>query len=462
MSQLVDNRYELVDNRYELVDVLASGGMATVWRARDTRLNRLVALKRPHPAPIENKVHERMAREARAAAGVNHPNLVTMFDTGVDQNGPYLVMELVSGPTLAAPGREISVSEAISIGSQLADALATVHEAGVVHRDVKPANVILSPDGPRLTDFGIASIEEGTSELTLPGTVLATPSYAAPEVLAGGAPTPASDVYSLAALIYGLIAGRPAFADNNRADPPAPLADAAIDRVLRPALAAEPGQRPSARELAAGLRGGAPTTGITTAPAGAATPTAFGGSTEQLDAIDSLHTLPPTAPTPNPENPRRAPMLVWVGLGLVVLLAALLALPLLLDDEPARAVSASTVTSLPVTTALPVTASTAPATTVPPTTLVDDLTHARNQLASVLAMVGPPELKPKEQDEILKKVEEAVSKAFDKPEEAAKDLREAANLIGKELDGDVERDALAAIDGIAASLGLELSEEDDD
>ncbi|HJR87388.1 MAG TPA: hypothetical protein VJ930_07010, partial [Acidimicrobiia bacterium] len=130
--------------------------------------------------------------------------------------------------------------------------------------------------------------------------------------------------------------------------------------------------------------------------------------------------------------------------------------------EPARAVSASTVTSLPVTTALPVTASTAPATTVPPTTLVDDLTQARNQLASVLAMVGPPELKPKEKDEILKKVEEAVSKAFDKPEEAAKDLREAANLIEKELDGDVERDALAAIDGIAASLGLELSEDDDD
>lgn len=452
---------QLVDDRYELVDVLASGGMATVWRARDTRLNRLVALKRPHPAPIENKVHERMAREARAAAGVNHPNLVTMFDTGVDQNGAYLVMELVLGPTLAAPGREISVSEAISIGAQLADALATVHEAGVVHRDVKPANVILSPDGPRLTDFGIASIEEGTSELTLPGTVLATPSYAAPEVLQGDAPTPASDVFSLAALIYGLISGSPAFDGIERSDPPPPLDDAAIDRVLRPALAAEPGQRPSARELAAGLRGGAPTTGITTAPANIEMPSAFGGSTEQLDAIDSPHPLPPPAPTPNLDKPRRSSMLVWVGVGLVVLLAAVLVLPLLLDDEPARAVSASTVTSLPVTTVLPVTTSTAPATTVP-TTLVDDLTRARNQLASVLASVGPPGLKPKEEGEILKKVEQAVSKAVDKPEEAAKDLREAANLIRKELDGDVGREALAALDGIAAALGLELSDEDDD
>lgn len=155
-------------------------------------------------------------------------------------------------------------------------------------------------------------------------------------------------------------------------------------------------------------------------------------------------------------------MLVWVGIGLVFLLSAVLVLPLLLDDESARAVSASTVTPLPVTTASPVTTSTAPATTVPPTTLVDDLTQARNQLASVLATVGPPELKPKEEDEILKKVEQAVSKSFDKPEEAAKDLQGAANLISKELDGDSEREALAAIDGIAAALGLQLSDEGDD
>ncbi|HKZ19873.1 MAG TPA: hypothetical protein VJQ57_07175, partial [Acidimicrobiia bacterium] len=298
--------------------------------------------------------------------------------------------------------------------------------------------------------------------LTLPGTVLATPSFAAPEVLEGGAPTPASDVFSLAALIYGLISGRPAFADTNRADPPPPLSDPAVDRVLRPALAAEPGRRPSAQELAAGLRGGAPTTGITTVPTSVAPPTAFGGSTEVLEAIDSPPPLPPTAPTPNLVKPRRSSKLVWVGFGLVFLLSAVLVPPLLLDDESARAVSASTVTPLPVTTASPVTTSTAPATTVPPTTLVDDLTQARSQLASVLASVGPPELKPKEEDEILKKVEQAVSKSFDKPEEAAKELREAANLISKELDGDSEREALAAIDGIAAALGLELSDEEDD
>lgn len=451
---------QLVDDRYELVDVLASGGMATVWRARDTRLNRLVALKRPHPAPAESKLHERMAREARAAAGVNHPNLVTMFDTGTDQNGPYLVMELVAGPTLAAPGREISPEEAISIGFQLADALATVHEAGVVHRDVKPANVILSPDGPRLTDFGIASIEEGTSELTLPGTVLATPSYAAPEVLAGGSPSSASDVFSLAALIYELIAGRPAYTGPDRSEAPTPLNDVRIDGVLRSAISSEPAQRPSARNLAAGLRGAAPTAALAIPLGTTGFPSGFEGSTQRLDATGPA--IPPAAASvvrEGVEKPPRTPMLLWAAIGLVVLLAGVLAFPLLLEDQRAGAVSATTI---PETTAVPITGSTAPATTFPSTTLVDDLTEARNRLAAVLATVGPPDLKPKDEDEIVKKVNEALATAADDPEKAVKALNEAAKLIRKELGGGSEQEALAAIDGIAAALGLELSVGEDD
>ena len=455
---------QLVDDRYELVDVLASGGMATVWRARDTRLNRLVALKRPHPAPAESKLHERMAREARAAAGVSHPNLVTMFDTGADQNGPYLVMELVAGPTLAAPGRQISREEAVSIGSQLADALATVHEAGVVHRDVKPANVILSPEGPRLTDFGIASIEGGTSELTLPGTVLATPSYAAPEVLAGGAPTSASDVFSLAALVYELIAGAPAFTGLERSEPPAPLDDASLDRVLRPALASEPSERPSAKELSAGLRGVAPTTALATPLDTAAFPSRFAGSTQVLDAIGPATPSLAAAATQADEThrPRRTPRLLWAASGLVVLLGGLLVIPLLLEDQRAGAVSGSTTLSAPVTTAVSVTTSMSPATTSPSTTLVDGLTEARNGLAAVLATIDPPELKPKDEDQIVKKVDEALAMAADDPEKAAKALNDASDLIRKELGGDSEQEALAAIDGIAASLGLELRESEDD
>ena len=254
----------LVDDRYELLEVLASGGMATVWRARDTRLERLVALKRPHPAPVGSRLPERMAREARAAAGVNHPNLVTMFDTGRDQGGPYLIMELLEGPTLAAPGREIGPSEAMAIGAQIADALAAVHEAGIVHRDVKPSNVILSERGPCLTDFGIASIEESTRELTLPGTIMATPSYAAPEVLAGDPPSPASDVFSLSALVYGLLQGRPPYRGADRS-PPQELDDPFVDEVIRKGLAMDPGERPSARDLAARLRTSAPTQAMATA-----------------------------------------------------------------------------------------------------------------------------------------------------------------------------------------------------
>lgn len=249
----------LVDDRYELIEVLASGGMATVWRARDTRLDRLVALKRPHPAPADNKLHERMEREARAAAGVNHPNLVTMFDTGRDEDGPYLIMELVEGPTLASPGREIGPSEAVAIGAQIADALAAVHEAGVVHRDVKPSNVILSVRGPCLTDFGIASMEEATRDLTQPGMIMATPSFAAPEVLAGDSPSPASDVFSLSAMVYGLLSGVPPYEGTDRAAPPKKLDDPFVDAVIRSGLAIDPGERPSASDLAARLRAGAPT-----------------------------------------------------------------------------------------------------------------------------------------------------------------------------------------------------------
>jgi serine/threonine-protein kinase len=400
-------------------------------------------------------MYERMAREARAAAGVSHPNLVTMFDTGVDKAGPYLVMELVAGPTLAAPGRDIPPEEAIRIGAQLADALATVHAAGVVHRDVKPANVILAQDGPRLTDFGIASMEEATSELTMPGTVMGTPSYAAPEVLAGKTPTPASDVFSLAALIYGVVSRGAPFAGANRAEPPPPLDDLAIDRALRPALASNPSLRPSARELAASLRASAPTTAVpaahTTLPmAVAAQPTQPMEPVESPTGMANGSTKDSEA-----EEPRRTPLLLWLGIGLAVVLAGLLLVPALLADDP-------TATPPVVTTAGVAPPATDSLTTLPPTTVVDPLTEATDHLAAVLAAVGPPELKPKEEGEILRKVEEAINSAVDKPAEAAKSLRDAANVIGKELSGSPEQDALAALGEIAEALGLDLNAGEDD
>jgi hypothetical protein len=467
----------LVDDRYELLEVLASGGMATVWRARDTRLERLVALKRPHPAPAESKLHERMAREARAAAGVNHPNLVTMFDTGRDEGGPYLVMELVGGPTLASPGREIGPSEAVTIGAQIADALAAVHEAGIVHRDVKPSNVILSERGPCLTDFGIASIEEATRELTQPGTIMATPSYAAPEVLAGDPPSPASDVFSLSALVYGMLKGRPPYQGTDRASPPQKLDDPLVDAVIRNGLAIDPGKRPSASDLAARLRASAPTQAmaaahdtllmpapIDLAPNAAEVTAADANATAALPIpIEAQRSSPPepASPVPPPQTAEPVPLkpfeepadrrrLAAVVMALVVV-AALAAWPIRSPADPAA--------DLPTTTVIV----TAPASTTTPTTLpVDPVVAARERLAAILAGIRPPELKPKERAEIMKKVDDAIVLASNDPGEAEEAIKKAAELISKELGGSAEGEALAALVDLAGALGLNFSPKDDD
>jgi serine/threonine protein kinase len=469
----------LVDDRYELLDVLASGGMATVWRARDTRLERLVALKRPHPAPAESELHERIAREARAAAGVNHPNLVTMFDTGRDEGGPYLIMELVEGPTLASPGREIGPSEAVAIGAQIADALAAVHEAGIVHRDVKPSNVILSERGPCLTDFGIASIKEATMELTQPGTIVATPSYAAPEVLAGDPPSPASDVFSLAAVVYGLLIGKPPYQGTDRTASLPMLADRVIDEVIRSGLAHDPGARPSARDLAAKLRASAPTQAM---PAAHDTlvmpdpndlvPKAAVYASPMADANDTvaLPILPTGGPEPTPEpdpQPPQASEAVppepageWPGrlrLAAILLAVAVVAIAAWAASSPFEPTGKLSTTTLIVSTP------TTPATTsAPSTVLVDPVVVARDRLAMILAGISPPGLKPKDLRDIMKNVDEAIVVASDDPDEAEKAIEEAAELIGKALSGDPEREAFTALADLAGALGLDFSPEAED
>ena len=234
--------------RYETLDVIGSGGMAIVWRARDTILRRFVAIKRPNPAQQGSIPAARFAREARAAATVAHPNLVAVHDAGVDDIGPYLVMELVDGPSLATA--EVASEHVARIGTEVASALAALHAAGVVHGDVKPGNILLSADGAKLTDFGIARADDDTATLTQPGVAFGTPAYAAPETLSHADRTAAADVYSLAATLHELLTGtrwnaRPG---STQAMPPGAWAE-----VLAPALAARPTDRPTAADLAASL-----------------------------------------------------------------------------------------------------------------------------------------------------------------------------------------------------------------
>jgi eukaryotic-like serine/threonine-protein kinase len=196
----------LADGRYTLERRLGAGGMAAVWLARDERLARRVAIKALSDTLAgEEGYVRRFRREARVAAGLSHPNLVRVFDFGDDPR-PYLVMEYVEGGTLAEhlrePERELDCNGLVR---RLLDALDHVHEARIVHRDVKPANVLMGTDRrARLTDFGIAQPEDAT-QLTQTGGVMGTMRYLAPEVLEGEPATPGSDLYALGMLMRDCI-----------------------------------------------------------------------------------------------------------------------------------------------------------------------------------------------------------------------------------------------------------------
>ncbi|HEX4718119.1 MAG TPA: serine/threonine-protein kinase, partial [Thermoleophilaceae bacterium] len=197
----------LCQGRYRLDEVIGRGGMAIVWRASDLQLERDVAIKIISDVLADDpRFVARFEREARLAAGLNHPNLVKIFDFSGEDERPCLVMEYVPGGTLVqARGRALDVA---ALARDLLDAVAHIHAAGILHRDIKPANVLLGNDGsPRLTDFGIARGEE-TSSLTQTGQVLGTLRYIAPEVAEGQPATPQSDVYSLGVLL-GELANAP-------------------------------------------------------------------------------------------------------------------------------------------------------------------------------------------------------------------------------------------------------------
>ncbi len=203
-----------VAGRYELVRPLGHGAMATVDLARDAELDRPVALKRlAENLSRDEDLRRRFVREARLAARLAHPNVVRVFDVGEDDGRPFIAMEYVEGETLAelvARRGPLPAAEAASLGVQACAGLAAAHAAGLVHRDVKPQNLLLGTDGVlKLGDFGVAVGHEGT-KLTLAGTVLGTVGYLAPEQARGEQVSAAADIYALGAVLYELLAGEPA------------------------------------------------------------------------------------------------------------------------------------------------------------------------------------------------------------------------------------------------------------
>ncbi|MET9503185.1 serine/threonine-protein kinase [Streptomyces sp. NPDC006622] len=228
----------LIAGRYRLLSPLGEGGMGTVWRARDEVLHREVAVKEVRaPAGLPDsdveRLYARLEREAWAAARVASRNVVTVYDVALQDGRPWIVMELVRGISLAelleAEG-PLDPARAAGIGAEVLAALRTAHEVGVVHRDVKPANVLMSNDGRVvLSDFGIASVE-GTSAITMTGEVIGSPEFLAPERALGRTPGPESDLWSLGVLLYAAVEGSSPF----RHDTPLSTLRAIVDEELPP------------------------------------------------------------------------------------------------------------------------------------------------------------------------------------------------------------------------------------
>jgi hypothetical protein len=201
----------LIADRYELVTLLGHGGMGYVWQAHDLVLDRDVAVKEvfvPDPGGEQNR---RAFREARAAARLNHPGIVTIHDLVIADGRSWIVMELVRGRSLDDTLREdgpLPPYRVTQIGLEMLRALRTAHDAGILHRDIKPANVLLTPGGAVITDFGIAIIQ-GEENLTGTGQVIGTPTYMAPERMRGEPASRASDMWSLGATLYAALTGHP-------------------------------------------------------------------------------------------------------------------------------------------------------------------------------------------------------------------------------------------------------------
>jgi serine/threonine-protein kinase len=207
-----------LDGRYELEERIGGGAAGDVYRAVDRQLDRVVAIKFVRAASdIDDVARARFEREARTGARFSHPNSINIFDVGEAEDGrPYLVMEHVDGETLAERierSDALPADEALEIACHVVSALAAAHEAGLVHRDVKPSNILLGADGAaRLADFGIAkAIDDVSGRMTLTGEVLGTAHYLAPELMTGGRATPRSDVYSVGVVLYEMLSSRPPF-----------------------------------------------------------------------------------------------------------------------------------------------------------------------------------------------------------------------------------------------------------
>ncbi|HEX5403828.1 MAG TPA: protein kinase [Pseudonocardiaceae bacterium] len=310
----------LIAGRYRLTERVGSGAMGVVWRARDERLERIVAVKQLLLQPglsaeRAEEARQRAMREARIAARLQHVNVVIVYDVAEHEGQPWLIMEYVPSRSLATALRDgpLGPHQVISIGAQAAAGLAAAHAAGVVHRDVKPGNVLLGDDGiVKIADFGISRAVDDVV-LTATGLLSGTPAYLAPEVAKGASPASPSDVFALGATLYAAVEGTPPFglADNplallhlvagGRVRPPTKAGP--LTPVLLNLLRADPAARPTMRDAHAQLAA------LAAAPVRAPT----------KPPVQPMPMAPPAATMVSVPRPRRKPVLLALAIVVVAL-----------------------------------------------------------------------------------------------------------------------------------------------
>ncbi|MEY3310525.1 MAG: serine/threonine kinase [Actinomycetota bacterium] len=324
--------------RYELKSRLAIGGMGEVWQAVDKVIERQVAIKILKEEYLGDKAfRERFRAEARHAALVNHEGIASVYDFGEEEGSAYLVMELVPGEALSTiieRERFLSPERVLDIVAQTASALHAAHQAGLVHRDVKPGNLLITPDGRvKITDFGIARAVDQVP-LTATGQVMGTVQYLSPEQASGKSATALTDIYSLGIVAYEALAGKRPFTGESQVaiamahikNPPPPLPESiplAVRNLIFACLAKKPERRPtSARQLARAA------IAITRGRVGEALALVPAVDDEPHDVTEDTSTriLPVSVSTSEPASPRQFPRLprTWLLVGLVVVLAVLL------------------------------------------------------------------------------------------------------------------------------------------
>ncbi|MFF5782004.1 protein kinase [Streptomyces virginiae] len=356
MEQQTGGR-DVLAGRYRLVEPIGRGGMGKVWRAHDELLHRTVAVKELtaglYVAQADRDVmHARTQKEARAAARIQHPAVVTVHDVLEHDDRPWIVMEYIDGPSLAdaakAAGR-IEPREAARIGLHVLGALRAAHAVGVLHRDVKPGNVLLAKDGRvLLTDFGIAAIE-GDSSITRTGEIVGSIDYLAPERVTGGHPDPSSDLWSLGATLFTAVEARSPFRRTSpisslqavvNDEPPALRQAGALGPVITALLRKDPTERPSAAEaermLLEAMEGREPKAAQAYVPTRAVTSEELApaqqpaeapapqGEVGPTTALPEPPTRPPTAATVATPASSAGPARGWGGRAVVVALVAAL------------------------------------------------------------------------------------------------------------------------------------------